>query len=826
MLTFILSKFTLSYQIITGISLCLLVILPFGLYSQGVVINEIMFDPISPEPEWIELHNPSSSSVTLTSFYIAKRTGRVLIPTVIIPSGGFAVLVRDSLALVSKRSISANVIVARMSLPTLNNTTDSLILQTKDSLIIDSFVYDGRWGSKGISLERVRSTEPANNPTNIKESIVPDSATCGFVNSVAPSDIDIAISSVVYDSTEKRFVCWVKNVGNNEVSDIVVRCSTSQTELYVGNISLLRSGDSVQRSFSFDTLIQLVTTPSKTILYWSCKAQGDTRSQNDTSSFTTFVPYKVGSIIINEVMYDPTAPEPDWIELWNTTQQDIPIANLYLSKRSSRVLIPSFTLPQSGYAVLVRDSLQLRNSRVIPVECVVVRMSLPTLNNTADSIALTTNDSISIDAFSYSSDWGIEGYSLERAKSDLPANSQENIKRSIMPDSASCGFFNSISPLPFDASISTSGLDTSRMDLFCTVINTGKNSISNIIVQCQSTSGTKLYEQEVEFLNAGDSSIVSFSLDSLTRLIKTPGTIRLLWRVILRGDQRILNDSSWMTTFIPFPLHVVLINEILFDPGGNGKGEFVEFYNTSDDSINIKDLVIQDASTSRIVIQTPLIIAPKSYSVVITDSAFYKLYPSLDGSENIYYFKSSLSLSNTSDVVKLRDPLGRIVDSLRYDNSWHSPSATITKGKSLEKLSPLLPSINSSSWTTCVADSGATPASINSVSRELPSGGTLQAVPNPFSPRSQRGDKRTTVINFRLPYQQARLTAAIYDLNGLKVMTIANGQFTGSEGTLSWDGTNTEQFPLGSGAYILHLEASDTKTNAVYADRLMIVIGE
>lgn len=796
------------------------------MYGQGIIINEVMFDPVAPEPEWIELYNSTSASVTLNSNYIAKRTGRALIPTITIPPFGFAILMRDSVGLVSKRTISADVILARMSLPTLNNTTDSLVLQTKDSLNIDTFVYDGRWGTKGISLERVRNSEPANNQINIKQCISPDSATCGNTNSVAPKDIDVAISFVAFDSTAKRFTCLIKNVGNNTAVDISVRCSTSQVQLYADAISSLSSGDSSLLSFSFDTLIELINTPGNTTLSWSCKTQNDGRGDNDTASLSAFVPYKVGSIIINEVMFDPVSPEPEWIELWNATEQDIPITTLYLSKRTSRTLIPNFTLPAKGYGVLVKDSLQLRNSRVIPNQCVVVRMSLPTLGNTADSIALTTSDSISIDSFVYSSDWSKDGYSLERARFDVPADSPSNVKRSIMPDSASCGYFNSVSPLPKDATISISGLDTARMDIFCIVLNAGNNSLSNVVVQCQSINGNVLFEQEIESLNSGDSITITFSLDSLSRLVKTSGTVNLLWRVNMQGDERALNDSSRMTTFIPFPLHIVMINEILFDPERNGKGEFVEFYNTSSDSINIQDLIIQDLSTSRVVIQYPVIIPPKSYSVITTDSTFYKLFPSLSDSANIYFVRSTLSLSNTSDVVKLRDPIGRIIDSLRYDNSWHSPSATITKGKSLEKLSPLLPSTNPSSWTTCVADLGATPASINSVARELPSDGTLQAVPNPFSPRSQRGDKRTTVINYRLPYQQSRLTATIYDLNGLKVMTLANGQFTGSEGTLSWDGTNTEQFPLGSGAYILHLEASDSKTNAMYADKLMIVIGE
>ena len=73
-----------------------------GLTTQSamphLVINEVMADPIGPEPEqeWVELYNDGLAPASLAGLRLADVGGETLLPSIVLPPGAFALVVNDS----------------------------------------------------------------------------------------------------------------------------------------------------------------------------------------------------------------------------------------------------------------------------------------------------------------------------------------------------------------------------------------------------------------------------------------------------------------------------------------------------------------------------------------------------------------------------------------------------------------------------------------------------------------------------------------------------------------------------------------------------------
>jgi hypothetical protein len=127
--------------------------------SADVVINEVMFDPVSGDPEWIELLNRSSHVVDIKDFIIARADTEGIIKTFSFPPSSFLLppssflLLPDSFALLSESN--------RPTFPSLTNEPSRLILMDLSQQVIDEAAYSPDLhdpyltDSKGISLERI-----------------------------------------------------------------------------------------------------------------------------------------------------------------------------------------------------------------------------------------------------------------------------------------------------------------------------------------------------------------------------------------------------------------------------------------------------------------------------------------------------------------------------------------------------------------------------------------------------------------------------------------------------------------------------------------------
>jgi hypothetical protein len=122
----------------------------------------------------------------------------------------------------------------------------------------------------------------------------------------------------------------------------------------------------------------------------------------------------------------------------------------------------------------------------------------------------------------------------------------------------------------------------------------------------------------------------------------------------------------------------LLINEIMYVPTGD-EPEWVEFYNSAPDSINLKNWKISDSniSTKSVISTTDILIAPNSYLIVAKDLSFSTIHP---GVFSVIANFSALN-NTTPDAVVLYDALYRSIESVMYQPNWGGQN-----GKSLERI--------------------------------------------------------------------------------------------------------------------------------------------
>lgn len=140
------------------ISILILLLFCSAVTDAQVVINELMYAPRAPEPEWVELY--ASELVSAENWTISDEVKTIKIPTFTIPSNSFAILTKDSAVFASYYPMLQGVIVSVTSFPSFNNDDDVVLLKDANGAIIDSVHYYNSWhyhneaDNRGYSLER------------------------------------------------------------------------------------------------------------------------------------------------------------------------------------------------------------------------------------------------------------------------------------------------------------------------------------------------------------------------------------------------------------------------------------------------------------------------------------------------------------------------------------------------------------------------------------------------------------------------------------------------------------------------------------------------
>jgi hypothetical protein len=437
-------------------------VVPIGNNGSDIIVNEIMFAPHSPEPEWFELYNRTPAPInlknwTITDIYTTPAT--VKINTDIYVSGNsILIIARDSNIYNCHRYILSPVLL--ISFPALNNDADGIILNDNLGDVVDSVKYDQSWGGNGgYSLERISPDISSLFKQNWGTSRDVEQSTPGRINSLTEKVNDLSVSGIY---TDPRFPvagnnvtvsATVKNDGtsnaNNFTAEFYSKTANEEWKLMsVSNNLNLNSGDSVSISSSQ----KIINIQGKYFISVRVLFQSDQDTLNNYVEMSIEPGAAVGSIIINEIMYDPASGEPEWVELKNISSDTINFKNWSLSDvltNPTKAVITDqdYFLSPDDLFVATRDTSFYLIHPELSSKTKVVPFG--TLGNTLDGVIIYDYRDGIVDSMMYKSSWGHKkGYSIERISDKKSSCDSSNWVVSLSSEKSTPGKVNSVINIP------------------------------------------------------------------------------------------------------------------------------------------------------------------------------------------------------------------------------------------------------------------------------------------------------------------------------------------------------------------------------------------
>ena len=205
---------------------------PSEIENNDVIINEILFNPISPGVEYVELYNRSDKVIDLSKIMIGTikesfpnpadtivkeliSTGRILLPK------SYCLVSTDSEIVKYQYDSNSDEFLDIESLPSLPNEEGHIIICSKSRNIIDETFYSEKIHydllveTQGVSLERISSENSSTDKNNWHSaSFDVNYGTPGYKNSMTTDVIEID------DNNEINIVPEIFSPDNDGFDDI------------------------------------------------------------------------------------------------------------------------------------------------------------------------------------------------------------------------------------------------------------------------------------------------------------------------------------------------------------------------------------------------------------------------------------------------------------------------------------------------------------------------------------------------------------------------------------------------------------------------------
>ncbi|MFZ4589918.1 MAG: lamin tail domain-containing protein [Ignavibacteria bacterium] len=692
----------------------LLMLLAVNLYSQ-VVINEVMYAPTSPAKEWFEIYNTSNTPVSLQNWKwkdaaTSNPFRTVTTLSISLGANSFAIICEDSANFKSTFPGVTGLILQSSGWNALNNTgNESIVLQNGTSVLIDSLGYTNTWGggTGGFSLEKINPAGATNQQSNWGTSIDPLKATPNRQNSLTPKQNDLMLKSFaisplqpsVGDSLKLDFV--IKNIGllaaNNYTLNIYKDLNFDSiavpSELLTSQpfIIALNQNDSLSYRYNIANIDSgrkqyigiLVYAPDQDTLNNKLIRSVNVGGQSVTSG-----------LLINEIMYAPTSPEPEWVEVYNNSGAPLNIKNWKISDESGQGLPVTITtgdriINTNDYLVIAKSNAIVPLHPLMDTTKVIYVSGLPTFNNDVDKVIIYNNASVVVDQVMYHSSWGGSSRnSLERISFTRPSQDSTNWMTSLDCENSTPTRLNSFGSVVVG----------NRNDLVINEIMFDPLTISSEYIEFYNNSGKYLN------LNGWKATVGSSSLNLFNgcKFYIQPGAY-----LILASDTTLYNRFGNMRGVDS--TRIVIFNSSLGLSNSGAMIKISDVLNNTIDSVyyspkwhnnNLSDT--KGYSLERINIGLPTTLPSnwsscanplggtpgqknsifiqnnKESSLSVSPNPFS---PDGDGYEDFTIIKYKLK-ANTSQIrVKIFDVKGRIVRSLSNNQFTNSESQIIFDGK-------------------------------------------------------------------------------------------------------------------------------------------------
>jgi len=566
------------------------------------------------------------------------------------------------------------------------------------------------------------------------------------------------------------------------------------------------------------------------------KLPGDENSMNDTSEVDVVVGVAPGTIVVNEIMYAPTGDEPEWIELFNASDDSVNLKNWRISDNNifSKTIVSraDVTIPPHSYAIIAKDStiFTVHANIMVPVALA----GFPALNNTSDDAVVISDDRLlTMDSIRYFPFWGGQGgTSLERADAFALSNDPANWSTSLDSAGSTPGTANSTIRSAFDLALGE--IRVSENLLSIVVTNVGREtaiSYNLLVFADRNHDGDPRETELVESIPSSGplpprgSVFLSYDWSQLP-----PGETTAILLVDFPSDQRLSNNLKTITLEHHFFRNALVINEIMFEPL-SGKSEWFELFNPGNDPVDLHQWTFSGSpsptgsGSTVTIVDVSTLVSPAGFAVVSSDSTILDFSPFPQDIPVLILNKSGgFSFGNEGDDLIIKDGTGLTIDSVRYSPAWHQPALSVTRGRSLERINPEFGANDPHNWSTSASRSGGSPGMRNTIfTSRTPVTGSLSFSPNPFSPDGD-GFEDFCLISYRLPRTTALIRVTIFDLRGRVIRTLANTDLSGNHGEIVWDGTDDQERRVRIGPHIVLLEAVDGQGGSVATLKGVIVV--
>ncbi|MFV1883288.1 MAG: lamin tail domain-containing protein [Balneola sp.] len=793
-----------------------------------IVINEFMYDPAVGYSEFVEINAHTSKVINLKGWTLSDNTGndRVIISEdfFITNSGtsfslGYAfnqhtILVPDNtISELPERRIEMG-----SRFPSLNNTTDAIILKNAEGITIDSLTYSSSWGGSEVSLER-RSVEVSGTfQANWGDSPSPELGTPGQLNAIKP------------DTTAP----FVESILIIDALTVILNFSEVLVELFaldLQNFSIITNQTISEITLDSD----IVTLTLSQALSDGDRLTIEVRNQQDIfgnvndldlvqAVYFEITPAIKNEVVINEILYrrkDELSPE--FVELFNPTSKNFDLSGWELidAGKNTGDIPDGIFLPAGAYLVLT-DREDFANS----IENAIYLSDFPSLNDSGDEVIIKNAEGVTIDSLFYQSLWGGDspGVSLERKDPGAASNDQSNWSTSTSQGGFSVGTQSSV----FEEDVTPPSI------IFASQVDETVEIIFSEFIIVTGATVFNVNGTDAELLEWSDNQAIVQWIPAPEAAAKRVGIYSNIDVTVSNISDVKGNTSSGISSPIASQISPgdIVINEIMYDPLADSEDnlpdqtEYIELYNRSSSAISLEGVYLHDAPDEENEIRS---IEPVSSQYKWIQPGGYLLIYSEDEasdfpeSRTARYFsmenepdqftmrvdRSNLSLASTGDAIYLADSTGATIDSVFYEESWQNPNVFDTDGIALERINPERPSNSESNWSSSTHVSGGTPNNQNTIFQEpgaAPESVGISFSPNPFSPDDD-GFEDNLFINYTLDAPDYLLRARIFDRYGRQVRELANNQQAGFEGSLIWDGLTDNRKKNRVGIYIVLFEA-------------------
>jgi len=505
-------------------------------------------------------------------------------------------------------------------------------------------------------------------------------------------------------------------------------------------------------------------------------------------------------LLMTELMVDPNPPiglpDKEYIEITNNSKLFIQLKGCNVHDAAGPKPLPDIILPPDSMVVLY---------------------NIPSLNNTDDRVWLTNQNGVVIHEINYNDTWYRDskkqngGWSLEMINPNNLCAGSNNWMASNDPKGGTPGLPNStfklglvdnqipqlikawaindsIIHLRFDEEI-----DSIHSNQF-TLLKDGKSCAVKIQKYVNQYEG---FEWLINFKPSPD-SIYHFEFSGIKDC----------------AGNAIINAQFELQWPSMANKNELIFNELLFNPKSGGY-DFIELYNNSAKALDLSKhfIAVLDEQNQYKSIEklsnVSLILKPHQYLLLSQNTnKICMTYGCINPAVLFHDFNKMPSMPDDVGNLLLVNLKGQVIDSIAYAEDWHYPLLSDKEGVSLERISFTNTARTSDNWHSAASVVRfATPGYLNSQSIGVHSAASYFSLQNTTVSPDDDGYEDVLILNYQLPKPDYATTIKIFDIEGRLIEDWTNNATLGTEGFITWNGTDYNQQKAAIGLYIVMIES-------------------